>query len=152
MAEELEEILVTSDFGMPTTLALVESLQAQFSSSGATSPEIYNALKQEIATRLKTANPDPPDVAAGPRIIMVVGVNGVGKTTTIGKLASRRRATWRPPRHGYCAGQGRQGTDAHRAAIGKYVNAARVLNRNRPITLLFGVCGSPTGFLRPLPA
>ncbi len=89
LLDELEEILITSDFGMPTTMALVETLEERFSGSGASSQEIYDGLKQEISKSLKQAAAAEPEEVDGPRVVMVVGVNGVGKTTTIGKLAKK---------------------------------------------------------------
>ncbi|PLX98618.1 MAG: signal recognition particle-docking protein FtsY [Desulfuromonas sp.] len=92
MIEELEEILITSDFGMPTTQALVRALEERFSGSDAPSSEIYAGLKEEISLRLRLVAVPDREIAAGPKVIMMVGVNGVGKTTTIGKLASRYAA------------------------------------------------------------
>jgi len=92
MIEELEEILITSDFGMPTTQALVRALEERFSGSDAPSSEIYAGLKEEISRRLRLVAVPDREIAAGPKVIMMVGVNGVGKTTTIGKLASRYAA------------------------------------------------------------
>jgi len=92
LIDELEEILITSDFGMPTTVSLVSSLEEQFSGSAATSTEIYAALKEEIANRLTRAVAPGVGDAGPPLVIMMVGVNGVGKTTTIGKLANRYQA------------------------------------------------------------
>lgn len=89
LVEELEEILITSDFGMPTTVLLIEALERRFSGSDAPSEEVYAALKEEISTHLRLAVAPEPTVSDAPLVIMVVGVNGVGKTTTIGKLASR---------------------------------------------------------------
>lgn len=91
--DELEEILITSDVGVNTTLKIIERIQkrvAQDKYLGAS--ELNGILKQEIAALLmenNTGDGDDFDLPAGtkPYIIMVVGVNGVGKTTTIGKLA-----------------------------------------------------------------
>lgn len=88
LLEELEEVLVTSDFGMATTMSLVKSLEERFSSGGATSAEVYDALKEEIASRIKSVDGTTITTESRPEVIMVVGVNGVGKTTSIGKLAS----------------------------------------------------------------
>ncbi len=89
LIEELEEILITSDFGMPTTMALVQALEEKFAGTNASSGEVYAGLRQEIANRLKLAVADEPKETDAPLVVMMVGVNGVGKTTTIGKLASR---------------------------------------------------------------
>ncbi|MCE1202972.1 MAG: signal recognition particle-docking protein FtsY [Bacteroidia bacterium] len=91
--DELEEILITSDVGVSTTLKIIERIQKRVSQDkylGAS--ELNGILKQEIAALLmenNTGDGDDFDLPAGtkPYIIMVVGVNGVGKTTTIGKLA-----------------------------------------------------------------
>lgn len=92
LIDELEEILITSDFGMPTTLSLIASLEGKFSGSDASPAEVYAALKEEISCRLRQAVAVEPTAQAMPLVVMVVGVNGVGKTTTIGKLASRYQA------------------------------------------------------------
>ncbi len=95
LLEELEEVLVTSDFGMATTMSLVKSLEERFSGGEATSAEVYDALKEEIASRIKSADGTTITTESRPEVIMVVGVNGVGKTTSIGKLASYYRAKGR---------------------------------------------------------
>ncbi len=88
LLEELEEILITADFGMQTTQDLVQALQARFAKGTATTPEaVREALQEEIRTRLKLQASPLDFASASPYVIMVVGVNGVGKTTTIGKIA-----------------------------------------------------------------
>ncbi len=87
LLEELEEILITADFGMKTTQTLVQALQKRFAGGDAGAEAVRAALKEEIREQLRLES-EPLDVAAAaPFVIMVVGVNGVGKTTTIGKLA-----------------------------------------------------------------
>ena len=90
--DNLEEVLITSDVGVDTTLKIIERIEKRVASDkyfGVT--ELNSILKEEIANLLQENNPDEVDVdfSAGdnPYVIMVVGVNGVGKTTTIGKLA-----------------------------------------------------------------
>ena len=84
--DELEEILVSSDVGVDTTLRIIERIQARVKRDKYVGTGELNALlKEEIATLMK--DPEPVDPAIKPYVIMVVGVNGVGKTTTIGKLA-----------------------------------------------------------------
>ena len=95
--DNLEEILVTSDVGVETTLKIIERLQERvardkFVGAG----ELNQILKEEIAGLLKeNVQEERFDFANGslpkPYVIMVVGVNGVGKTTTIGKLAYQFR-------------------------------------------------------------
>jgi fused signal recognition particle receptor len=85
--EELEELLITSDIGVPTTMALIERItKANLSDIG----QLKTALKKEILSILDSRPDAPaPQIAAGtPHVVLVVGVNGVGKTTTIGKLAA----------------------------------------------------------------
>jgi fused signal recognition particle receptor len=87
LLEELEEILITADFGMKTTQDLVGSLEKRCAGGNAAPAALRDFLKEEIRQRLRL-EAAPLDLAAGaPFVIMVVGVNGVGKTTTIGKLA-----------------------------------------------------------------
>ena len=89
----LEEVLITSDVGVDTTLRIIERIEARVSKDKFLNTSELNAiLKEEIASLLEENNPglvasfDEP-LPSRPYVIMVVGVNGVGKTTTIGKLA-----------------------------------------------------------------
>jgi len=88
--EELEEILITADFGMKTTQLLLDAFKkrvAEEKTEGAAQLRIV--FKEEIL-RLMTLNVAPLDVdREGPFVLLVIGVNGVGKTTTIGKLAQQ---------------------------------------------------------------
>ena len=86
LLEELEELLITSDIGVQTAMTLVEKIAAS-KLSGA--DEIKSLLKAEILSILTPQTAEPDKSLASPQIIMVVGVNGTGKTTTIGKLAAR---------------------------------------------------------------
>jgi fused signal recognition particle receptor len=88
--EELEEILITADIGIKTTVELIRTLEQRLKRKELLDGEALKAaLKEEILARLsRYATPLDTD-AASPYVIMVIGVNGVGKTTTIGKLASR---------------------------------------------------------------
>jgi len=88
--EELEEILITADIGVQTTVELIRILEERLSRNelkdGAA---LRETLKEEILKRLsRDVMPLAVD-SASPFVIMVIGVNGVGKTTTIGKLAAR---------------------------------------------------------------
>jgi len=90
LLEELEEILITSDIGIQTTMALIEKVRERVERKDLTNPvELKHALQSEILTFLKTPPRPDPIPHEKPHVIMVVGVNGVGKTTTIGKLAAR---------------------------------------------------------------
>lgn len=91
--DELEEILVTSDVGVDTTLKIIDRIEERVARDKYVSTdELTSILRQEIASLLMENNSaDLEDFAIPenkkPYVIMVVGVNGVGKTTTIGKLA-----------------------------------------------------------------
>lgn len=94
--EELEEILITSDIGVKTTMELVRNLEQRLSRNELKDGEaLRNALKEELLKRLKTHHSALDTSKASPFTILVVGVNGVGKTTTIGKLAARYTAEGR---------------------------------------------------------
>jgi fused signal recognition particle receptor len=82
--ERLEEALIQADVGVPATAELVRRLELRQDLS-----DLSTALAEEIATMLGA--PPHLDVAHQPAVILVVGVNGTGKTTTIGKLASKLR-------------------------------------------------------------
>jgi fused signal recognition particle receptor len=92
--DNLEEVLVTSDVGVDTTLKIIKRIEARVSRDKYVgTDELNKILKEEIAALLSENNSNDLDdftVPANkkPYVIMVVGVNGVGKTTTIGKLAN----------------------------------------------------------------
>nr|HIL76546.1 signal recognition particle-docking protein FtsY [Rhodospirillales bacterium] len=86
--EELEEILITSDLGVSTAARLSQSIASSRFGKETTSEEIKAVLASEITKILEPiAIPLEPDAKNTPHVIVVCGVNGVGKTTTIGKLA-----------------------------------------------------------------
>ena len=89
--DEIEEILISSDVGVATSLRVIEGLKGRVKLGELESPEaVTTALKQELTQDL-AADRDAPasggDGSARPYVILMVGVNGVGKTTSIGKLA-----------------------------------------------------------------
>ena len=87
--DELEEILITSDVGVDTTLNIIERIEQRVSKDKYVSAtELNELLKDEITQLLSENNRDDINSKAKPYVVMVVGVNGVGKTTTIGKLAN----------------------------------------------------------------
>ena len=91
--DDLEEILVTSDVGVDTTLRVIERIEARVARDKYVSTDELTALLRDEIAQLLTENhtTDLSDFSLpegdSPHVIMVVGVNGVGKTTTIGKLA-----------------------------------------------------------------
>jgi len=86
--EELEALLVMADIGMETTDAILDSLEEKAGREGMTrSIQLYNALRQELRAQLIT--PPVLDFSGSPSVILIVGVNGSGKTTTIAKLGRR---------------------------------------------------------------
>ncbi|EKO3562210.1 signal recognition particle-docking protein FtsY [Vibrio fluvialis] len=92
--EELEEQLLVADVGMDTTLKIIESLTEKSSRQQLRDGEaLYGLLKEEMAEILsKVEQPLVVDSSKTPFVILMVGVNGVGKTTTIGKLAKQFQA------------------------------------------------------------
>ena len=90
LLEALEELLITSDVGVQTTMALMEHVAKQ-SRNISDADQLKAMLKAEILASIDQSAPPVP-IAAKPHVIMVVGVNGVGKTTTIGKLAAKYAA------------------------------------------------------------
>lgn len=93
--DNLEEVLITSDVGVETTVRIIERIEERVRRDKYMGvDELNQVLKEEIVDLLKENNKadvDAFDLPAdgGPYVIMVVGVNGVGKTTTIGKLANK---------------------------------------------------------------
>ncbi|MBQ1507035.1 MAG: signal recognition particle-docking protein FtsY [Ruminococcus sp.] len=84
--EELEELLVMGDVGVPTAEKICKELRVRVKKEGVTDPERINGLLEEIISEMLSGD-DELDISTSPSIILVIGVNGVGKTTTIGKLA-----------------------------------------------------------------
>ena len=91
--DDLEEVLITSDVGVDTTLKIIERIEQRVARDKYVSTkELNSILREEIAALLEENNTDDMDdwdlpSSHKPYVILVVGVNGVGKTTTIGKLA-----------------------------------------------------------------
>jgi fused signal recognition particle receptor len=90
LLEELEELLITSDIGVRTSMELIQKISKK-SSKISDANQLKNALKEEMLSLLNLQTPKqiPEAASAKPRVIMVIGINGVGKTTTIGKLAAK---------------------------------------------------------------
>jgi fused signal recognition particle receptor len=89
--EGLEEALIAADVGVEASLKIVEAVRTRLGNDSR--PEVVrDALKAEIARILEAATRAPADAGDAPLVIMVVGVNGVGKTTTVAKLAARLKA------------------------------------------------------------
>ena len=89
LMDELEEILITSDIGMDTTMTIMESLREKIKNNNITEPsKVTDALK-EIMIRLVDKGDRQKLCSDVPLIILVIGINGGGKTTTIGKLAHK---------------------------------------------------------------
>lgn len=100
LLDAIEEALLATDMGVDTTMKLIENLEERVSRDKYVSEdELVDILRDEIAKLLNVKDDDASDTAVipfdftkKPYVIMVVGVNGVGKTTTIGKLASSLKA------------------------------------------------------------
>lgn len=91
LLEDLEELLITSDIGVDTTVDLIRRI-SRGSSEISSAHQLKVRLKEEIVSLLTVTPPVPGHKTTEdkPYVILVVGVNGVGKTTTIGKLAARK--------------------------------------------------------------
>lgn len=90
--DAIEEALIESDMGVDTTLKVVDALEERVSKDKFMSrEELFTMLRDEIASLMAACDKAPVLPQNGPRVILVVGVNGVGKTTTIGKLANKFR-------------------------------------------------------------
>ena len=86
--EELEEILITSDIGVSTSVKICDELRKRVKEKGITDPlDIKSEMKEIIVEML--GEDKPLDLSTKPSVIVVIGVNGAGKTTTIGKLSAQ---------------------------------------------------------------
>lgn len=93
--EELEEALITADVGVETSMYIIEQLRDRVKSKRITDGEAVKAELQEIIAEIMAASAvdgDGQKDGSKPKIILVIGVNGVGKTTSIGKLAAKYKA------------------------------------------------------------
>jgi fused signal recognition particle receptor len=93
--EELEALLFGADLGVKTTESLLDAIRGKAAGGGA--GDLRRVLRETILEKLRRVEPEgsPLAVAATPHVVLVLGVNGSGKTTTIGKLAARHSAQGR---------------------------------------------------------
>ena len=92
LLEELEEILITADVGVNTTMNIIDKLRDKIKEDKITDPLFVKEELKNIIEEILTNENSTLNVEKSPTIILMVGVNGVGKTTTIGKLANRYKA------------------------------------------------------------
>ena len=93
LLDELEEILIMADVGVNTTDRLMESVRKGIKKKEINTPaDLKPFLQARISELLANGSDEPREGAEGPTVLLVIGVNGVGKTTTIGKLASYYKA------------------------------------------------------------
>ncbi|MFL6569739.1 MAG: signal recognition particle-docking protein FtsY [Chthoniobacterales bacterium] len=85
--DELEESLIRADLGVPMSMRIIESLQERAKTQTITSNDIQEVARDEIARVLPIAPPPLRPLPAGPKVMLIVGVNGTGKTTSTAKLA-----------------------------------------------------------------
>jgi fused signal recognition particle receptor len=91
LLEDLEELLISCDIGVQTVMEIIDRISGK-AASIRDAAELKEALKSEILALMSGQTPAPVPIESRPHIVMVVGVNGVGKTTTIGKMAARYAA------------------------------------------------------------
>ncbi len=90
--DDLEEILITADLGVATTIELLDDVKKEVSRKALKDPQALKSILQEKILSYLQESDQPPEMVmpeSGPFVIMVVGVNGVGKTTSIGKIAAK---------------------------------------------------------------
>jgi len=92
LLEDLEELLITSDIGVQTAMDLIRDI-SRISSEISGPEQLKKVLKEKILELLNATMIPPQPIVNAPHVIMVIGVNGTGKTTTIGKLAARFSAS-----------------------------------------------------------
>lgn len=89
--EELEETLILCDIGVQTSVKICDELRARIKKTGATDPNQIKGMMKDIINEMLSGD-DTLAINTKPSVILVIGVNGVGKTTTIGKLAANLKA------------------------------------------------------------
>ncbi|MCM0648700.1 signal recognition particle-docking protein FtsY [Clostridium swellfunianum] len=87
--EELEEILITSDIGVETTLEIMERLREKIKTNKVKDPKEITPCLKEVLVDMLGSEQETTLVNSSPSVILVVGVNGVGKTTSIGKISAK---------------------------------------------------------------
>ncbi len=95
LMDELEEVLITSDIGMDTTMTIMQNLRSRIKSDAITKTENVKEALKEIMTELVDKGERQLLSDKNPLIILVIGINGGGKTTTIGKLAYKCKKSGR---------------------------------------------------------
>ena len=90
--EELEEALITADVGMETSMYIIEELRDRVKKQRIEDADGVKEKLQEVIAEIMAEQESELDLSGAPAVILVIGVNGVGKTTTIGKLAARFKA------------------------------------------------------------
>ena len=90
--DELEEILITSDIGMETTMKIVETLRSEIRSNNLTKPEVIKIRLGKIIASLMNKNEKHSLCQDMPLVILMIGINGGGKTTSIGKIAHKLKS------------------------------------------------------------
>ena len=85
--EELEELLISADVGVATTEKLIEAVRQKATDEKLDGSQVGSALKAEMVSILSVPPYEDSDVISSPKVILLVGVNGSGKTTSIAKLA-----------------------------------------------------------------
>jgi len=86
--EELEEILITSDMGIDTTMKIIQDLKSKVKERKITDPAAVKDLLKEEITEILRDDEAGLNIDTSPSVILIIGVNGVGKTTSIGKIAN----------------------------------------------------------------
>lgn len=89
LLEELEEILIMSDIGMDTSLEIIERLRKKIKLENIKEPEEVKEALRNIIRHMLDEQENTLKISTKPSVILVIGVNGVGKTTSIGKIANR---------------------------------------------------------------
>ena len=90
--EELEEILITSDIGMDTTMEIIEKLREKIRREKINDTELVIPTLKSVIKEMMMEGAEEEEDQEGKKVLLVIGVNGVGKTTSIGKLAAKNKA------------------------------------------------------------
>ena len=91
-AEELEAVLLSADFGVPTTMRILEAARRAYESHGSGGVDLIEVAAETVQAGLKGHSSALLDASDGLKVVSMVGVNGTGKTTTCAKLANRLKA------------------------------------------------------------